>query len=126
MRQVLDWLRGPRPCTAEAKASVKGMIASGDFKIDVVARTATLRDQELRLTCEEFDVLVFLVDHRQRVVTPRTRLATTPLADHTRQTEFLRALISLGKKLDAAGAGKRYLRTEPWVMYRFDPTSSTV
>jgi hypothetical protein len=33
-------------------------------------------------------------------------------------------LISLRKKLDAAGPGKHYLRTEPWIIYRFDPTSS--
>jgi hypothetical protein len=34
-------------------------------------------------------------------------------------------LLSLRKKLDEAGAGKHYLRTEPWIVYRFDPTPSS-
>jgi DNA-binding response OmpR family regulator len=101
------------------------MIESGDFKIDLDERTVGLRGQELRLTSEEFDVLVFLVGHRQRLVTPDTVLATTWTANRVRKTEFLRALISLRQRLDAAGPGQHYLRTEPWVIYRFDPTSSS-
>lgn len=102
-----------------------GMIESGDFKIDLDERTVALRDQELRLTSEEFDVLVFLGGHRQSLVTPHTMLATTWTANRVRKTEFLRVLISLRQKLDAAGPGQHYLRTEPWVIYRFDPTSSS-
>jgi hypothetical protein len=34
--------------------------------------------------------------------------------------------MSLRKKLVAAGQGKHYLRTEPWVVYRFDPTPSSI
>jgi two-component system KDP operon response regulator KdpE len=86
----------------------------------------TLDGQELRLTPEEFDVLVFLSSHRQSMVTPRTTLATSWTANRLRQTEFFTTLISLRKKLDAAGPGKHYLRTEPWILYRFDPTSSSV
>jgi two-component system KDP operon response regulator KdpE len=101
------------------------MIESGDFKIDLVERTVTLRGQELRLASEEFDVLVFLAGHPQNVVTPRTVLATSWPTSQLRQTEFLRALISLRNKLDIAGPDQHYLRTEPFVIYRFDPTSSS-
>jgi two-component system, OmpR family, KDP operon response regulator KdpE len=111
--------------TAEKSVSLTRMIESGDFKIDLAERTVTLRGQELRLISEEFDVLVFLASHPQRLVTPRTILATSWTANRLRQTEFLRALISLRKKLDAAGPGKHFLRTEPWVIYRFDPTSAS-
>jgi two-component system KDP operon response regulator KdpE len=101
------------------------MIEFGDFRIDLDQRTVTLDDQELRLTPEEFDVFVFLSNHPQSMVTPRTTLATSWTANRPRQTEFLTTLISLRKKLDAAGPGKHYLRTEPWIIYRFDPTSSS-
>jgi two-component system KDP operon response regulator KdpE len=111
--------------TAEQSASLTGMIEAGDFKIDLAARTVTLRGEDLSLTVEEFDVLVFLAGHPQRMVTPHTMLATNWTANGLRQTEFLRVLMSLRKKLDAAGHGKHYLKTEPWVIYRFDPTSSS-
>ncbi len=112
--------------TAEQGVSLTGMIESGDFKIDLAARTVALRGENLSLTAEEFDVLVFLAGHPQRMVTPRTMLATSWTANGLRQTEFLRVLLSLRKKLDAAGHGKHYLKTEPWIIYRFDATSSSV
>jgi DNA-binding response OmpR family regulator len=80
--------------------------------------------ENLRLTAEEFDVLVFLTTHPQRCVTPRTVLATNWTDDDHHQTEFLKALLSLRRKLEAVAGGKQYLRTEPWVIYRFEPRSS--
>ena len=116
--------RTPEPDIAEERIPLTGMIESGDFKMDLVERTVTLRGRELRLTSEEFDVLVFLAGHPQNVVTPRTVLATSWPTSQLRQTAFLIALISLRNKLDVAGPDQRYLRTEPFVIYRFDPTSS--
>jgi DNA-binding response OmpR family regulator len=116
----------PQRDTAEESASLTERIEFGDFKIDLGERTVTLHDQELRLTPEEFDVLVFLSSHPQSMVTPRTTLVTSWTANRLRQTEFLATLISLREKLDASGHGKHYLRTEPWIVYRFDPISSSV
>jgi DNA-binding response OmpR family regulator len=87
-------------------------------------RIARLRGQELHLTSEEFDVLVFLTTHRQQFVTPRTMLATSWTSGGLHQTEFLKALLSIRKKLDALVGANQYLRTEPWVIYKFDPRSS--
>ena len=100
-------------------------IRFGDFKFDLDERIVTLRDHELRLTSEEFDVLVFLASHPRSLVTPQTMLARSSTANQLGKTKFLTALVSLRKKLDAAGHGKHYLHTEPWVIYRFDPTASS-
>jgi two-component system KDP operon response regulator KdpE len=111
--------------TAKEGTSVTRRIRFGDFKIDLDERIVTLRDHELRLTSEEFDVLVFLASHPQSLVTPQTMLARSSTANQFGQTKFLTTLISLRKKLDAAGHGKHYLQTETWVIYRFDPTASS-
>lgn len=100
------------------------MLEVGDFRIDTRRHTATLRGEPLGLTSEEFDVLVFLTAHPQRAVTAQTTLATNWTEARTQQTQFLRALLSLRTKLETAAAGQQYLRTEPWVIYRFDPVSS--
>jgi DNA-binding response OmpR family regulator len=111
---------------ADAEEAPGGIIESGDFRIDLTLRTAILRGRELRLTGEEFDVLVFLSGHPQSLVTPHTMLATSSGAKRDRRTGLLKALISLGKKLNAeAGPHQHYLQTEPWVVYRFDPVSSS-
>ena len=112
--------------TAERSLSVGNVIESGDFRINLADLTVTLRGQRLDLTTEEFDVLVFLAGHPQSLVTPRTMLSTNWTANRPHQTEFLRVLLSLREKLEAASPGSHYLRTEPWVIYRFDPASVAV
>jgi two-component system KDP operon response regulator KdpE len=102
---------------------LKGIIECGDFKIDLTRRTVAMRGRHLDLTSEEFDVFLFLAGHPHSLITPRTMLSTSWSVHRVRQTEFLRALVSLRNKLDAADSSKRYLRTEPWLIYRFDPTS---
>jgi DNA-binding response OmpR family regulator len=99
-------------------------IECGDLTINTAERIATWRSHELHLTSDEFDVLLFLATHPRGLVTQRTNLTTTWSVGKLRQTEFLRCLISLRNKLDAMGADKPNLRTEVWIMYRFDPNSS--
>ena len=96
----------------------------GDFRIDTRRHRATLRGEPLELTGEEFDVLLFLTTNTQSVVTPQTMLATRWTVARTQQTQFLKVLLSLRKKLENAAAGQQYLRTEPFLVYRFDPVSS--
>jgi two-component system KDP operon response regulator KdpE len=115
--------RSHREETDEAIVTT-GTIDMGDFRIDTVHGSATLRGHDLALTPEEFEVLVFLTTHPQRFVTPRTMLATSWTRGGLHQTEFLKALLGLRKKIDALSSGKQYLRTEPWVVYRFDPNCS--
>lgn len=100
-----------------------GIIKNGDFHIDLQGRKATVRGREAHLNSEEFDLLVFLVGHRRRVVTSRTLLSTRCGEHEVRQTQFLRVLTTLRQKLEAAAGRDGYIRTEPWIVYRFDPGS---
>ena len=103
---------------------IQEVIESGDFRVDIANRSATLNGEPLYLSSDEFDVLLFLVNHKQHMVTPHTVLTTA--RTHSRRAEFLRALLSLRKKLEAAAPGKHYLRTEPLIVYRFDPAPSSL
>ena len=100
------------------------IIETGEFQINLIARIVRLRGRELDLTSAEFDLLVFLVDHPKQLITPHTRLATNWSNTAVRQTEFLRTLMSLRKKLESGDSAHCYIRTEPWVFYRFDATAS--
>jgi DNA-binding response OmpR family regulator len=96
------------------------IIESGDFRIDLQSREASVRGQELRLSDEEFELLVFLIGHPTRIITPHTRLSTQWRRKPVHQAEVLRVLTQLRKKLEFAGC-PHYIRTEPWIVYRFDP-----
>jgi DNA-binding response OmpR family regulator len=104
------------------KALLDDVIEAGDFRLDVGRRKASLRERELQLTTAEFDLLVFLVTHPKKLVTPHTVLATN-WGQGVRQTDFYRVLLSLRKKLESEGSSQHYLQTEPWIFYCFDPSA---
>jgi len=97
-------------------------ILEGDFLIDLEAHTATQQGKGLRLTPKEFDLLVHLIRNPGKVLTHRVLLAAVWGGDYTEQTEYLRVLIGqLRKKIEADPATPRYILTEPWIGYRFNP-----
>ena len=100
------------------------IVEAGDFRINFTARKARLRGKDLELTSAEFDLLLFLINHPRQLVTHQTKLATNWTSTAVRQAEFLPTLLSLRQKLESLDAARCYIRTEPWVFYRFDPTAS--
>ena len=114
---IQRWFQ-PRPETRTAGAE---LIQAGDFRIDLRSREVTVRGKEVQLTQEELDLLVFLTTHPKKLITPSTRLVTRARADRVRQTQFLRVLLQLSRKVEPDTGSHHYIRTEPWVFYRFDP-----
>ncbi|MGA3210983.1 MAG: response regulator transcription factor [Terriglobales bacterium] len=94
----------------------------GDFHIDLETRHVMVADREVRLTPKEFDLLLYLARHAGKVITHRKLLAAV-WGDHSMdQTEYLRVFVGhLRKKLEPEAATPRYILTEPWVGYRFEP-----
>jgi two-component system KDP operon response regulator KdpE len=98
------------------------VIDVGDFHIDIPGRRVEVRSQEVRLTPKEFDVLVYLARHPDKVITHRALLSAVWGPSSLEQTEYLRVCIGhLRKKLEPDEAASRYIVTEPWVGYRFEP-----
>ena len=101
-------------------------IAIGDFRIDPEAHTVQVRKREIKLTPKEFDLLVYLARHPGKVVTHRALLAAVWGANSTEQPEYLRVFVGhLRKKLEPEEKTPRYIVTEPWVGYRFNPGDET-
>jgi two-component system KDP operon response regulator KdpE len=98
------------------------VIDAGDFHIDIPARTVTVRTHEVRLTPKEFELLVYFAKHPGKVITHRTLLAAVWGPNSVEQPEYLRVFVGhLRKKLEPEESAPRYIVTEPWVGYRFQP-----
>jgi two-component system KDP operon response regulator KdpE len=107
---------------APKSEEVAELVEIGDFRIDLATRTVAVAGRELKLTPKEFDLLLYLSQHSHRVVPHRTLLAAIWGANSTEQPEYLRVLIGqLRKKVEPDPAEPRYLLTERWVGYRFEP-----
>lgn len=99
------------------------LIEVGDFRIDIGGRKVEVKNQEIRLTPKEFDVLVFLARRPEKVVTHHALLAAVWGPNSVEQPEYLRVCIGhLRKKLEPDESSPRYIITEPWVGYRFEPS----
>ncbi len=99
-------------------------LEDGDFIMDTELHSVMLRGKKLHLTPKEFDLLLYFMRNPHRVLTHKVLLrAVWGLAGED-QPEYLRVLIAqLRRKLEAEGT-PRYVYSEPWVGYRFEPAGT--
>lgn len=95
---------------------------SKDVNIDFESRQVTVRGREVHLTPKEYDVLKHLVANQGKPLTHRRLLQSVWGPDYGEETENLRVVINqLRKKIEADPARPKYILTEPWIGYRFQP-----
>jgi|SRR5215471_7763446 len=96
-------------------------IEAGDFNIDLEAHSVHIRGKELHLTPKEFELLAYMAQHPGKVITHRALLNAVWGGQSVQQPEYLRVFIGqLRKKIESEDS-PRYIITEPWIGYRFDP-----
>jgi hypothetical protein len=77
---------------------------------------------EVRLTPKEFDLFVYMARRPNRVLTHASLLEAVWGVASQEQPEYLRVFMGqLRKKLEPDPSAPKYLLTEPWVGYRFNP-----
>jgi two-component system KDP operon response regulator KdpE len=97
-------------------------IEVGDFKIDPQQRRVEVSGKLIHLTPKEFDLIQFFLANRGKVLTHRAILSAIWGPGSREQPEYLRVFIgNLRKKLEPDSRAPKYLKTEPWIGYRFDP-----
>jgi two-component system KDP operon response regulator KdpE len=97
-------------------------IAIGDFHIDLETRNVQVKGRGVHLTPKEFDLLVYLAQHPNKVITHRALLRAIWGDNSVEQPEYLRVFVGhLRKKLETGDGPPKYILTEPWVGYRFEP-----
>jgi two-component system KDP operon response regulator KdpE len=95
---------------------------SDDLKIDFEKRVVTVKNNPVRLTPKEFELLRHLVANRGKTLGHRRLLQAVWGPDYGEETEYLRVFINqLRKKIEPDPHKPRYILTEPWVGYKFDP-----
>jgi two-component system KDP operon response regulator KdpE len=105
-----------------------GRARFGNFTIDFDRRRVLRGDEEIRLTPKEFDLLLLLARHADRVLTNRAILKAIWGPHAVNQPEHLWVLVGqLRKKIEPDPSNPVYLVSEPWVGYRLvtEPGAAT-
>jgi two-component system KDP operon response regulator KdpE len=122
VNELLARVRAALRRAAALEIPETSLIEVGDFRIDVQGRAVTVNNQEIHLTPKEFDLLVYFAKHPGKVITHRALLAAIWGPNSVEQPEYLRVFVGhLRKKLDPNDGSSRYIVTEPWIGYRFEP-----
>jgi len=120
--ELLARVRASLRRTPGSGEEAEQLLEDGDFKIDLNTREVEVGGNSAHLTPKEFDLLVFFFRNRGKVMTHRAILTAIWGGNFTEQTEYLRVFVGqLRKKIETDPSRPRYIRTEPWVGYRFLP-----
>ncbi len=93
---------------------------AGDLTVDYARRLAYKAGGELKLTPHEYEILRFMTQNAERVLTHRQVLAAVWGPEDIEETQYLRVHIShLRQKIEDNPARPRLIVTEPGVGYRF-------
>lgn len=91
----------------------------GDVRLDPVLRQVSRAGAEVHLTKTEYDILLLLMRHADKVLTHNQILTQVWGKTYTDRPEYVRVhMAQLRQKLEDTPAAPVYLKTEPGVGYR--------
>jgi two-component system KDP operon response regulator KdpE len=119
--ELLARVRANLRRVAAAREESTEPLETGDFYINPESRVVRVRGREIHLTPKEFELLVFMARHANKVLTHRVLLNAVWGGESVQQPEYLRVFINqLRKKIEPADK-PQYIVTDPWVAYGIHP-----
>ncbi len=125
VNELLARVRANLRRVAAGEDSSEAAIQQGDFYINPESRQVRVVAKEVRLTPKEFDLLLFMARHPNKVLTHRVLLNAVWGGESVQQPEYLRVFINQLRKKIEPDETPRYILTDPWVGYRFQPGGET-
>ena len=122
VNELLARVRANLRRVAATKEEIAEPVETGDFSINPQSRIVRVRGKEIHLTPKEFELLIFMVRHANKVLTHRVLLNAVWGGESVQQPEYLRVFMNQLRKKIEPGDKPQYIVTDPWVGYRFHPT----
>jgi two-component system KDP operon response regulator KdpE len=95
---------------------------SKELTVDFEGRRVTVSGEEVHLAPKEFEVLRHLIANQGKPISHRRLLQIVWGPEYGEETENLRVVINqLRKKIEKDSSQPKFILTEPWVGYRFEP-----
>ncbi len=121
VNELLARVRANLRRVAASSESTSEPVKEGHFSIDPESRQVQVRGKEVHLTPKEFDLLIFMARHPNKVLTHRVLLNAVWGGESVQQPEYLRVFINQLRKKIESDETPKYIVTDPWVGYRFQP-----
>ena len=124
LRELVARMRAVLRRTGAEAAPPAPLLRAGELELELEHRTLRKAGREIHLSPKEFDLLAFLMQHKNVPVTHARILRTIWGPEYGDEPDYLRSYVkTLRKKIEDDSARPEYILTEPWVGYRFrDPS----
>jgi two-component system KDP operon response regulator KdpE len=104
------------------------VLRAGELELELEHRILRKGGKEIHLSPKEFEVLAFLMQHKDIPVTHARLLRAVWGFEYGNEPDYLRSYVkTLRKKIEDDPGRPEYILTEPWVGYRLrdphDPNS---
>jgi two-component system KDP operon response regulator KdpE len=124
--ELLARVRANLRRAAATQESPAAVVEEGDFYINPESRVVRVHGKDVHLTPKEFELLIFMARHPNKVLTHRVLLNAVWGGESVQQPEYLRVFINQLRKKIESGDPPRYILTDPWVGYRFQPAGDSL
>ena len=98
------------------------VITFDEVQVDLGSHHVSIQGSDIRLTPKQFEVLNYLIANPNVAIPHAKILQTIWGPDYGGEVEYLHVLVNqLRKKIEPDPSKPRYILTEPWFGYRFQP-----
>jgi two-component system, OmpR family, KDP operon response regulator KdpE len=124
LRELVARVRAILRRTGADAAQHTPVLRIGQLELELEHRMLRKAGKEIHLSPKEFELLGFLMQHKDVPVTRARLLRAVWGPEYGNESDYLRSYVkALRKKIEDDPAQPEYILTEPWVGYRFrDPT----
>jgi two-component system KDP operon response regulator KdpE len=129
LRELIARMRAVLRRTGADAALNIPILRAGQLELEMEGRTLRKSGSEIHLSPKEFELLAFLMRHKDIPITHARLLRAVWGSEYGNEPQYLRSYVkTLRKKIEDDPARPEYILTEPWVGYRlrdpFDPDSA--
>lgn len=105
---------------AAGTRQLEPVFSCGELTVNFDRREVRVREELIKLTPTEYDLLKYMIQNAGKVLTHRMLLAAVWGPGYVDQAQYLRVFVGqLRKKIEETPAQPRYILTDPGVGYRF-------
>jgi two-component system KDP operon response regulator KdpE len=129
LRELIARMGAVRRRTGTGAALPGPVLRAGHLELELEHRILRKAGKEIHLSPKEFELLAFLMQHKDVPITHARLLRTLWGQEYGNEPDYLRSYVkALRKKIEDNPGSPEYILTEPWVGYRLrdphDPNGS--
>ena len=120
VNELLARIRATLRRTLRVEVDSSNRFICGEIELDITSRDIFLKDEKLKLTPIEYELLKYFILHQNKTLTHKQILQEVWGTGYQNEMQYLRTYVNtLRKKIEENSTRPKYIKTESGIGYRF-------